>query len=257
VPLRGHQVRFRPMMVTEHRRRGRATLSRSGRLFRLFLSEQTDPDSFYTALAADSVDQLSRYVELRDITLLDVGGGPGYFGRAFHQAGARYIGLELDVPADMPVEITAVRGSGEAIPIASGSIDVAYCSNVVEHVGRPWRMADELVRVTVPGGVVFISFTPWFSPWGGHETSPWHLLGGRFASRRFTRRTGRPPKNRYGETLFGHRVRDALRWARSRPDVELVAVLPRYHPRWAWWVVRVPILREFAVWNIVLILRKR
>jgi SAM-dependent methyltransferase len=234
-----------------------ASLGRSVRLFRLFLREQTEPATFYSALAEDSVRQLAGWVDLAGATVLDVGGGPGYFGRAFHQAGARYIGLELDVPSDMPVEIAAVRGSGEAIPIATASIDVAYCSNVVEHVRRAWRMADELARVTVPGGIVFISFTPWFSPWGGHETSPWHLLGGRFASRRFTRRTGRPPKNDYGETLFGHRVRDALRWARSRPDLEFVAILPRYHPRWAWWVVRVPIVREFAVWNIVLVLRKR
>jgi SAM-dependent methyltransferase len=244
-------------MVNPHRRRGRATLARSVRLFRLFLSEQTDPDGFYTALAADSVDQIGRYVELSGATLLDVGGGPGYFGRAFHQAGARYIGLELDVPADLPVQITAVRGSGEAIPVATGSVDVAYCSNVVEHVRRPWAMADELVRVTRSGGLVYLSFTPWLSPWGGHETAPWHLLGGHYARRRFTRKEGRPPKNAYGDTLFGYRVGQALRWARSRPNVEFVAVLPRYHPRWAWWVVRVPILREFAVWNIVLVLRKR
>ncbi|HET6210709.1 MAG TPA: class I SAM-dependent methyltransferase [Jatrophihabitans sp.] len=244
-------------MVNEQRRRGRPTLARSVRLFRLFLSEQSDPDSFYTALAADSVDQISRYVNLSGATLLDVGGGPGYFGRAFHQAGARYIGLELDVPSDLPVQVTAVRGSGEAIPVATSSVDVAYCSNVVEHVRRPWTMADELVRVTASGGIVYLSFTPWFSPWGGHETAPWHLLGGHYARRRFTARAGRPPKNAYGDTLFGYRVAEALQWARSRPDVEFVAVLPRYHPRWAWWVVRVPILREFAVWNIVLVLRKR
>ena len=26
-------------------------------------------------------------------------------------------------------------------------------------------------------GVVFLSWTTWLSPWGGHETSPWHYLG--------------------------------------------------------------------------------
>jgi SAM-dependent methyltransferase len=236
---------------------GRATLSRSVRLFRLFLSEQSDPAAFYTALASDSVEQLGNYVDLAGRTILDVGGGPGYFGRAFHDAGARYVGLELDAPTDLPVEVSAVRGSGERIPVRSGSVDVAYSSNVVEHVRRPWVMADELVRVTCAGGIVYLSFTPWFSPWGGHETAPWHLLGGNFARRRFARRNGREPKNAYGETLFGYRVSEVMRWARKNPDVEVLATLPRYHPRWAWWIVRVPGLREVASWNIVLVLRKR
>lgn len=118
-------------------------------------------------------------------------------------------------------------------------------------------MADELVRVTRPGGVVYLSFTTWFSPWGGHETAPWHLLGGHFARRRYTRRQGRPPKNVFGESLFGYRVAEALRWAREQPNLDVVAVLPRYHPRWAWWVVRVPLLREVAVWNLVIVGRVR
>jgi hypothetical protein len=118
-------------------------------------------------------------------------------------------------------------------------------------------MADELVRVTAPGGIVFLSFTPWLSPWGGHETAPWHLLGGHFARRRYLRKHGREPKNAYGETLFGYRVSQLLGWARSHPDVELVAALPRYHPWWVWWVVAIPGLREVAVWNIVVVLRRR
>ena len=27
----------------------------------------------------------------------------------------------------------------------------------------------------------------------------------------------------------------------------LVGAFPRYHPRWAWWMTSVPLLREFAV----------
>jgi predicted RNA methylase len=65
-----------------------ATLSRSVRMFRAFLTEQTDPDSYYAVLAADSVAQLSEQVPLRGAVVLDVGGGPGYFAEAFRGAGA-------------------------------------------------------------------------------------------------------------------------------------------------------------------------
>lgn len=189
--------------------------------------------------------------------MLDVGGGPGYFGRAFTAAGARYISLELDVPTDLIAEASTIRGSGEHIPLRSESIEIAYSSNVIEHVERPWAMADEMVRVTAPGGLVYLSFTPWLSPWGGHETAPWHLLGGTYARRRYARHNGRQPKNAYGETLFGYRAGDLVRWARGNDDVEIVTMLPRYHPWWAWWVARVPGLREFATWNFVLVLRRR
>ena len=237
--------------------RRRATLARSISLFRLFLREQSDPALFYAAFADDSVGMLSTVVDLDGKLVLDVGGGPGYFARAFAAAGARYVGVELDHAGDLPPGSHALRGSGTDLPIRTGAVDVAYCSNALEHVADGWRMASELVRVTRSGGLVFLSFTPWFSPWGGHETAPWHYLGGRRASRRFERKTGRAPKNDFGRTLFAYRVGDTLRWARTRDDVDIVVALPRYHPRWAWWVVHVPLLREVVTWNLALVLRKR
>ena len=238
----------------------RATLGRAVRLFRAFLREQTDPDHFYSVLAADSVAQLAERVPLRGRVLLDVGGGPGYFADAFRAAGAGYVGLDPDVgelSARGAPAAGMIRASGQQLPVRSGAVDVCYSSNVLEHVPSPWRMAAEMVRVTRPGGVVFLSFTPWFSPWGGHETAPWHYLGGHRARARYRARTGREPKNRFGESLFAVSVGAALRWARERPDVEVVAALPRYHPWWAHWVVAVPLLREVVSWNLVLVLRKR
>lgn len=237
-----------------------ATLARSVRLFRAFLREQSDPDHFYAVLAADSVEQLAEHAALQGRSLLDVGGGPGYFADAFRAAGARYVGLDPDVG-----ELSArgapapgmVRGSGQELPVRSGAVDVCYSSNVLEHVPQPWRMAAEMVRVTRPDGIIFLSFTPWLSPWGGHETAPWHYLGGALARRRYRRRHGREPKNRFGESLFAVSVGAALRWARTHPDVELLAALPRYHPWWARWVVAVPLLREVVCWNLVIVLGKR
>jgi hypothetical protein len=118
-------------------------------------------------------------------------------------------------------------------------------------------MTGEMVRVTRPGGTIFLSFTPWLSPHGGHETAPWHYLGGHLARRRFHRKHGREPKNRFGQSLFAVSVGAALRWARSCPDVDVVAAYPRYHPWWATWVVAVPGLRELASWNLVLVMRRR
>ncbi|MDH4159538.1 MAG: class I SAM-dependent methyltransferase [Actinomycetota bacterium] len=238
----------------------RATLARSVALFRAFRVEQTDPGRFYRVLAADSVDQLSAFADLADATVLDVGGGPGFFADAFRDAGARYFSLDADVGemrAHGLAQEGTVVGSGTRLPFADGAVDVCYSSNVLEHVATPWVMADEMIRVTRPGGTVFVSFTVWLGPWGGHETSPWHWLGGERAARRYESRHGHPPKNRFGESLFAVSVGEALRWARSRRTAELVSAFPRYAPDWARGLVRVPGLREVATWNLALVLRVR
>ena len=238
----------------------RPTLRRSVRLLREFRYEQPDPARFYTAIAEDSVAQLSHYVELRGASFLDVGGGPGYFRDAFTEAGATYFSLDSDVGELAGLGTIAdgtVIGSGMELPFRTGSLDVCYSSNVLEHVPDPWRMAEEMLRVTRPGGTVFVSYTTWYGPWGGHETAPWHFLGGRYARRRYARTLGKQPKNKFGESLFKVTVRDGLGWGRRQSDADVVAVLPRYNPRWSWWLLRVPLVREVVTWNLVLVLRKK
>jgi SAM-dependent methyltransferase len=225
---------------------------RSLALLRAFRVEQTEPDTFYGLLARDSVRLLEEHGPLSGRRVLDVGAGPAQFAAAFRDAGARYLAVDAD-PAQRP----AVAGRGERLPIADAAVDVCFSSNVVEHVPAPWRFADELVRVTRPGGLVAVSYTNWLSPWGGHETSPWHYLGGYPAGERYGRRYHHPPKNRYGIGLFPVSVAAGLRWARGRADAELVDARPRYLPAYARPLLRVPGLREVATWNLWLVLRRR
>lgn len=265
--------------------RRHATLGRSFGLLSDFKYEQTRPDIFYGHLAEDTVGLIRDIYAgvreagrgeplrgakigepLRGAKILDVGGGPGYFGVAFDKAGADYYTCEPDVGEMAAAGIklqTSVRGSGLDLPFLSDAFDVTYSSNVAEHVPDPWRMADEMLRVTKPGGVMIYSYTVWLGPFGGHETGLWqHYVGGEFAARRYEKKMGKPPKNRWGASLFNVSAADGLDYARGvhgdgQQEVELVAAFPRYHPWWAWWMVRVPVLREFAVSNLVLVFQKR
>jgi SAM-dependent methyltransferase len=235
-------------------------LRRSVRLLREFRLEQADPARFYGALADDSVGQLEQYASLAGSSVLDVGGGPGYFADAFERAGATYFSVDADVG-----ELTGlgdarpgrVLGSGMDLPFRDGAVDVCYSSNVLEHVRRPWRMAEEMVRVTRPGGLVFISYTTWFGPWGGHETAPWHYLGGRLARRHYARKHGHEPKNKFGESLFPVMVRHGMEWAVAQSGADVLDVVPRYNPRWSYWLLAVPGVREVTTWNLAIVLRRR
>jgi SAM-dependent methyltransferase len=247
--------------VTEQR--WRANLRRSAALFAAFRHEQDDPDRFYSMLSADSVDRLAALTDLAGRVVIDVGGGPGYFRDEFARRGATYIVIDPDLdelsirgrPPPM-----CVQGDGMLLPLRTGSVDVCFSSNALEHVPDPERLAQEMLRVTRPGGLVYLAYTNWLSPNGGHETGPWHLLiGGHRAAERYARRHGRRPKNDFGRTMYAVSAAQMLRWARRQVaagEAELVVQEPRYHPTFLRWVIDVPGLRELASWNVLLVLRR-
>ena len=246
-----------------------ATLRRSLRLLRSFPYEQFRPRVFYSSLARDTrmlIDALANDLSLppgtpslRAASVLDVGGGPGYFAEEF--ADCFYVGLEPSVSEMSAAGLSgfgSVRGDGAALPFADDTFDVVYSSNVAEHIPNWQTMGAEMLRVAKPGGLVVLSYTVWLGPFGGHETGLWeHYVGGEFARDRYTRRHGHPPKNVFGTSLFALSAREGLDWARgvTSQGSQLLAAFPRYHPAWAWWVTKVPVLREFLTSNLVLVLR--
>jgi arabinofuranan 3-O-arabinosyltransferase len=256
-------------------------LARSFALLRAFRREQDDPDLFYRTMALDTLHRLTGSAALFNRTVVDVGGGAGYFAEAFRDAGARVILVEpegadpipeVPDPDDETIDArerheravwpgrllpgTTVAGDGLNLPLPDDCADLVFSSNVLEHVADPGRFIDEAVRVARPGGQIYLSFTVWRSPWGGHETSPWHQISGRYALRRYTKKHGHPPKNVFNETMFAISARTAMKLVKARDDVQVLTAEPRYYPQWLRWIVHVPVLREFATWNLVLLLEK-
>ncbi|GAA3070646.1 class I SAM-dependent methyltransferase [Streptomyces glomeratus] len=234
------------------------SIRRSLALFRAFRHEQRDPDACYSLLARDAADQVEAYGgPVRERTVVDVGGGGGWFTEEFRRRGALAYLFEPDVrelgtrPPD-----GAVIADGYLLPLTDGAADVVFSSNVLEHVADPETFLSELVRVTRPGGLIYVSFTNWLSPWGGHEWAPWHYLGADRARARYRRRTGKPAKHTLGENLFAVHIGPTLRQVRARDDITVVSARSRYWPFLASAVVKAPGLREFATWNLLLILRR-
>lgn len=243
---------------TTRRARSGDGLRRSIRLFRAFLTEQTDPVGFYTLIAEDAVTLLARHTSLEGKRVVDFGGGPGFYSEAFARHGA----LSVVVDADH-TEITShrrhplsVQALAEASPVADGSMDIVFSSNLLEHVPDVAVVAHRMAAAARPGGLVVLSYTAWLGPWGGHETSPWHYLGGHRAARRYERKHGRPPKNVFGESMYAASVAEGMRWASGASGLELLEARPRYLPPWSRLLVRIPVLREFLTWNLWLVLRR-
>ena len=90
---------------------GRDDWRRSVRLFRSFLTEQTDPEGFYTLIADDAAWLMGRHMRLDGLQVADFGGGPGFYSDAFRRAGARSVVVDADID-----EVPAARTARPAQP---------------------------------------------------------------------------------------------------------------------------------------------
>lgn len=52
--------------------------------------------------------------------------------------------------------VNHVRARGEEIPLPESSVDVVFCSNCLNHVDDAERVLEEILRVLVPGGFLFL-----------------------------------------------------------------------------------------------------
>jgi SAM-dependent methyltransferase len=225
-------------------------------LLRLFLAEKHDPAPFYRALAERSVAELAFDVD--GALVLDLGCGSGAFSRALDAAGARAVAVDVDLAelaaSPHPPRRTAVADA-RRLPFPDAAFDGVVCSNVLEHTPAAAALFDEIERVLRPGGWAWVSWTNWYSPWGGHEIVPLHYLGPRLGLAVWRRLKGEPRKNVPFVGLWPTYVGRTLAMVRARPGLRLLDALPRYYPSQRW-IVKVPVLREVATWNCLLLLER-
>ncbi len=223
-------------------------------VFRAYRNHRDDPAAFYGPIAAESARVFDERFGLNGSVVLDLGCGPGWYLDAIRARGAVAFGVEMSKEElfDRPVRAPhALLGDGTRLPFATASFDGVVCSNMLEHTPVPEQVLAEIARVLRPGGWAYVSWTPWYSPWGGHDMNPYQYLGPRLGPRLYERFHGVPRKNRFGEALWAIHVGRVLKAARSMPTMSLIKAEARYWPALSG-VLRVPGLREIAVGNCAL-----
>ena len=151
------------------------------RLARARLSSEDD----YRVFQQFQGQLLLRFLESRGIALAgqrvaDVGCGYGGYSLALRDSEAGVVALDRSEDG-MPTGVPAVVADALALPLKSDAFDVVICASLIEHVACPERLLVDLLRITRPGGVVYLSFPPFYSPGGGHQFSPFHYLSERNA----------------------------------------------------------------------------
>lgn len=85
-------------------------------------------------------------------------------------AGCRYIGFDVSTSALVMAGEEGrpgmrVRGDGEQLPIATGSVDAVLSTYALEHFHEPGRTLLEAARIVRPGGLLLLVGSAWDLPY--------------------------------------------------------------------------------------------
>lgn len=224
-------------------------------LLRGFFRVRSDPEPFLAGLAHRAIDKMPVPLENRQI--LDLGCGTGHLAIELHRRGHNVVSTDLrfdDLVQGRPPG--AFCGDATDLSVRSASIDGVICSNILEHTPTPDLVFDEIARVLRPGGWAWVSWTPWWTPFGGHAIAPLHYLGAERGERVYNRLIGEPRgENLPYDGVWPTSVASIVDLVEAYEELKLVDMYPRYYPSLRW-LMRLRHLREFAVWNCVLLLRR-
>jgi SAM-dependent methyltransferase len=84
--------------------------------------------------------------------VLDAGAGRGDNRDMLMQHAKEYVGMDVSQST-----ATSVVGDAQCLPLTDTSFDTVFCSQVLEHVPRPWNALAEMKRVLKPGGHLILT----------------------------------------------------------------------------------------------------
>jgi SAM-dependent methyltransferase len=108
-------------------------------------------------------------------TILEVGCGHGVAAHHLHKMGFQVFATDIrgflgPRPRSAPLEF-AIGDVCHGLPFSSNQFDLVFSINSLEHFDQPGAALAEMLRVTKPGGLIYLTFAPLYhSPWGLHAS---------------------------------------------------------------------------------------
>jgi SAM-dependent methyltransferase len=219
-----------------------------------------DDSAFYLIQARDAI----RWIEAAGVPIkegrrvLDIGCGHGIFGGELMKRGctvtfADYQNLLFPEISSAPFRQVDLDKDDIS---KLGQYDLVVCSNVLEHLGKPQRFIHGAGELLAPGGQLYLSWTNWLSPWGGHEFSPWHYFGPKLGCRLYDKVTGKKRIHTPFVDLFPTYIGDVLKQIRQEPHLQITKIAPRYYTELGF-LMSVPVAREFLAWNCAMLIGRK
>lgn len=137
--------------------------------------------------------------DLAGLTAVDIGCSAGFIADELASAGARMIGLDIDVPGLQRAQqrfggsVGFVCADGSRMPLANDSVDLVVLNHIYEHVVDPDAVLDEVHRVLSDEGLVYLGLANRFGVVEPHYRLPFLSYLPPPLADRYVRATGRAP----------------------------------------------------------------
>ena len=127
-------------------------------------------------------------MNLKNARILEIGCGYGAFCETLAESGAKVDAVEIDKKKadwannhfDKNENIKIRIVTDEILPYKNNSFDSVILFDVIEHVNKPEITIKEAHRVLKKNGILYVEFTPYYSPAGHHlyDFAKWpiHIL---------------------------------------------------------------------------------
>ena len=227
-------------------------------LFRYF--KYGDDELFYRMQAENAIAWLKKAgLDFAPNTqALDLGCGHGLFGAILRQEKctvtfadqANHLRPELDSARFVQIDLDQDDYS------KVGQYDLVVCSNVFEHLARPQQFIQQIHKMLRPTGKLYLSWTNWLSPFGGHDFAPLHYFGPRFGRWLNFKLKGKWSDHVPYAGLYPTYIGQTLKMLRQNADLKIMRMATRYYTEFSF-ILRIPVLREFLAWNCALLIGRR
>lgn len=198
---------------------------------------------------------LKKY-QLNGKKILDLGSGFGGYSQELSKFSENVYAIDLNSRHPPKGNFFLINGDCSYLPIKPESMDIVFCSSLIEHVPDQRRLITEIQRVLKNHGIGYISFPPFYSPVGGHMFKPFHLLGETCAIKCSSLVYGLNVNDYHSSFgnwgLYPTTIKKIYSLIKAS-KLKIISVKTRFSPLN---VAKIPFLNEFLTWHVEFIVQK-
>ena len=210
--------------------------------------------AFQKFQAEEIINELKkRNIDLSDMIVLELGAGFGGYSSVFNKYAKELIISDLSEPLVLKtnsyLKFKKVDVTGK-FPFGSNCFDFVFSCSLIEHIKHPENMLFEIRRVLKPGGFLYLSFPPFYSPIGGHSVKPFHFLGEKLAikiTNAVKKRNIKSYDSMHGDFGLFRRTIKSVKKLLRKQGFEIKGIWTRFLPLNT---AKIPFLNEFLTWHV-------
>ena len=207
-------------------------------------------------LADIFLNDIEKFIKLKNKKLLDVGGANGEFCKFLFKE-RRCDAINLEPFPKKVIWKKTLKGFADDMPFKNNSFDIILFRGVLEHIppNKQQLSLNEIYRVMKKNGIGYFVIPPWYNPHAGHGYKPFHIFPykiAKFLRELFFRE--KIPFKSYEEYFMFKITFRKMKNMIKKSGFEIVDTLDthfRLH-----FMTKIPILREILVPAVAFIVRK-